>query len=111
MNVYAGTFGTGLPTKCPYCHSEPLKYEHVSSGWHADNEGKFIEQKSPDYTLTTLERLRAEVGEDEYDSEPHKLYAQPVGVPRHTDTARYATNAERARIRSLLDTEIKKLTI
>lgn len=35
MNVSTGTFGGGIPEKCPQC-GEILAYELISDGWHAD---------------------------------------------------------------------------
>lgn len=34
MNVSTGTFGGGLPAKCPYC-GNGLDYEVIADGWHA----------------------------------------------------------------------------
>lgn len=35
MNVSTGTFGVGIPTKCPQCKDKPLDYKYISDGWNA----------------------------------------------------------------------------
>lgn len=37
FNVALGTFGSGMPTKCPQCGYLPHQFEHVSAGWVANN--------------------------------------------------------------------------
>lgn len=39
MNIALGTFGYGSPEKCPHCGYLASQFEHIASGWHADNDG------------------------------------------------------------------------
>ena len=40
MNVSTGTFGGGIPSKCPECEYQPTGnfYEFISGGWNAKND-------------------------------------------------------------------------
>lgn len=41
FNVATGTFGSGLPTECPNCHTKP-NFEHVCSDWRAEELNKKV---------------------------------------------------------------------
>lgn len=44
FNVALGTFGSGMPTKCPFCQSWP-NFEHVGAGWTAEELNKEMVKK------------------------------------------------------------------
>lgn len=35
MNVALGTFGTGMPTKCPKCGADEGHFIYMHDGWQA----------------------------------------------------------------------------
>lgn len=37
MNIATGTFGLGIPLKCPNCEKQPFNFDVIMDGWHARN--------------------------------------------------------------------------
>jgi hypothetical protein len=42
MNIATGTFGSGIPEKCPDCKYQPtgIFYQFIADGWHANEKTK-----------------------------------------------------------------------
>lgn len=63
MNIATGTFGYGVPTVCPECHTDPLQYDVIADGWHAPGFIGGPERNVVDIPVTFFIRVSKRDGE------------------------------------------------